>query len=278
MSGLGDRLASEATTLALCWRVARRDGVTLGFTTHDREIDLEGLRYEPVPGMVPSAISANDRLDVDTMEIGGALDAASITAGDLAAGRYDDAAVAVFMLDWTAPQAGRVQLARGTLGQVERRFGAAGGEFTAELRSTTAVLDATIVETCSPECRAELGDRRCRVDLEPLTLRARIGSDPRRDTVALVGIGDLDRFVNGRLRALEGKNAGIDVRVAAVDGGRLVLFEAFPHALPPFSRVELREGCDKRLASCIARFDNGINFRGEPHVPGVDLLTRFSGT
>ena len=53
-------------------------------------------------------------------------------------------------------------------------------------------------------------------------------------------------------------------------------------AAPPFTvaagvLVELVEGCDRRLATCAARFGNVANFRGEPHLPGIDLLTRYPG-
>ena len=41
--------------------------------------------------------------------------------------------------------------------------------------------------------------------------------------------------------------------------------------------VELIEGCDKSIATCAARFGNALNFRGEPYLPGVDLLTRYPG-
>jgi uncharacterized phage protein (TIGR02218 family) len=41
--------------------------------------------------------------------------------------------------------------------------------------------------------------------------------------------------------------------------------------------VELIEGCDKIFATCRDRFANGENFRGEPHLPGADLLTRYPG-
>lgn len=41
--------------------------------------------------------------------------------------------------------------------------------------------------------------------------------------------------------------------------------------------VELIEGCDKSLATCAARFTNAVNFRGEPYLPGIDLLTRYPG-
>ena len=42
-------------------------------------------------------------------------------------------------------------------------------------------------------------------------------------------------------------------------------------------REELVEGCDKRLETCLSRFGNVVNFRGEPFLPGIDLLTRYPG-
>ena len=52
--------------------------------------------------------------------------------------------------------------------------------------------------------------------------------------------------------------------------------------MPPFVpalpvRVRLVEGCDRRLATCRDRFANAVNFRGEAHLPGNDLLTRYPG-
>lgn len=120
-----DSLASDLTTIALCWRVARSDGVVLGFTTHDRALDIAGLRYDAAPGMTPSAISLGDGLEVDTMEFAGALSAAAITGDDLAAGRYDGAALTVFMADWSDPAAGMLRLAGGTIGAIEQRTGRA---------------------------------------------------------------------------------------------------------------------------------------------------------
>ena len=33
--------------------------------------------------------------------------------------------------------------------------------------------------------------------------------------------------------------------------------------------------CDKTWETCVATFDNGLNFRGFPHVPGDDYLTAY---
>ena len=61
------------------------------------------------------------------------------------------------------------------------------------------------------------------------------------------------------------------------DGGQgwLLLDRPLDVAPAPGTRLFLREGCDRRLATCAARFGNARNFQGEPFLPGNDLLTRY---
>src|SRR3546814_5169312 len=49
-----DWLRAEVVTLAWCWRLARRDGVVIGFTSQDRDLVIGGLAYRAAPGMKPS--------------------------------------------------------------------------------------------------------------------------------------------------------------------------------------------------------------------------------
>jgi len=282
VNSLGDALTNDLTYLAICWQILRADGVALGFTTHDRPIIVAGLRYDSAPGMVPSALVTSDDLEVDSMDIGGALTADAISGTDLIAGRYDGAAVAVFMVDWRHPDAGRQQLVRGEIGSVEAGSGADSG-FVAALRGPTAALAITAVETYSPECRAELGDGRCRVAMRGRFARLTVtGGDGFLVNVALADalIGD---FVDGGLRVLDGPAAGLTRQIVSADiiadgaaGGAALSIDE-PLALVSGTRIQLWHGCDKRLATCASRFNNAINFRGEPHVPGGDILTRFGG-
>ena len=34
-------------------------------------------------------------------------------------------------------------------------------------------------------------------------------------------------------------------------------------------------GCDKRAGTCRGKFDNFLNFRGFPHIPGDDWVTAY---
>jgi uncharacterized phage protein (TIGR02218 family) len=82
-------------------------------------------------------------------------------------------------------------------------------------------------------------------------------------------------FAYGTLRWLTGANAGLESRVVANAGTSVTLRDVPAFAVTAGTRVEMVEGCDKRFATCIGRFGNAVNFRGEPHLPGNDLLTRY---
>ena len=87
-----------------------------------------------------------------------------------------------------------------------------------------------------------------------------------------------DDYLLGRLRYARGANCGLSTTIIAIDGTSVRVRDLPRAAVEDGCRVELREGCDKRFETCAARFGNAANFRGEPHLPGNDLLTRFPGS
>lgn len=264
----------ELTTLAFCWRLERRDGICLGFTSHDRDLEAEGLLYRAAPGIMPSAISIGDGFDAAALDVAGALTSDAITAEDLRTGRWDGASVRLFLIDWENPGGEQVRVARGELGDISVK---ANG-FETEVRGPAALLERPVVEQTSPECRAELGDRRCRVDMAGRTRITRIAAVVSEAVVDLASApAEANACPYGRLRWLGGANSGLDSFVAASAGTRLSLREAPPFAAEVGDLIEIREGCDKRFETCAGRFANAANFRGEPHLPGMDILTRYPG-
>ncbi len=267
MSWLDERLA----TIALCWRIERRDGVAIGLTAHDRDLTVDGFVYRAAPGMTPSAVRRSATFDADSMDVTGALTGAAIGEGDLLAGRWDGARVALFAVDWIDPVE-PVPLGEGTIGAVETRDGV----LTAELRGVAAALDAPVVEATSPECRAELGDRRCRVAMAGRRRFARVIAVEGAVLTLDGGTAGPGTYAGGRLRWLTGGNSGLEDAVGASDGATVTL-RRVPRYEAAGALVELSEGCDKSIATCAARFGNAANFRGEPYLPGIDLLTRYPG-
>jgi uncharacterized phage protein (TIGR02218 family) len=266
-----DWLAGDLTTLALCWRIERRDGVTIGLTAHDRELRLDGLTYRAAPGMTPSAIARGSGLEADTMDVTGALTSDAITEADLLAGRWDGARVVLFAIDWAAPGEA-VPLGEGRIGAVETR----GHALTAELRGASSLLDAPVVEATAPECRAELGDRRCRVAMAGRRRFARVTQVDGAVVTLDLAEPVADGWGGGRLRWFSGPNSGLEDAINRSDGSMLTLRQP-PRFHGTGALVEVSEGCDKTIATCAARFGNAANFRGEPYLPGIDLLTRYPG-
>ena len=209
----------ELTTIAFCWRLERRDGVTLGFTSHDRDLVVEGLRYRAAPGMLPSSISQSDGFDVDSLDVEGALTSDAITAADLASGRWDGAKLAIFIADWEQPGLASVPIARGELGDVSMK----GNGFDAELRGPTALLERPVVEQTSPECRAALGDKRCRVDMAGRVRLTRLAAVLGEDRIEVESAAGGDVYAYGRLRWITGDRSGLECALLGSEGAVLTL-------------------------------------------------------
>jgi uncharacterized phage protein (TIGR02218 family) len=51
-----------------------------------------------------------------------------------------------------------------------------------------------------------------------------------------------------------------------------------PYPITAGDSYTLQQGCDKTIGTCSNRYNNAINFRGEPHVPGLDKMLETAGT
>lgn len=270
-------LGSGATTLARCFRLARADGVVLGFTDHDAALSFGGVTYLPDTALSASAASRSLGLAPDEMEGSGALSSEAITAADLAAGRYDGATVEAWDVNWRDVSVRRL-LGRYTIGQVERGRLA----FRAELRSLAAGLDRKQGRVHSTLCDViRLGDARCGLSLAPWQAAGTVATASGLTLTVATGSG-LDARLMGRgiLAWTTGANAGTesDVRAAAPSaaGWLVSLWQAPAGVIAPGDGVSLTAGCDRAYATCRDRFGNGVNFRGFPHMPGADIAGEYA--
>lgn len=256
-------------TVAVWWRIERRDGVALGFTSHDRDLAFAGLRHRTAPGMVPSAVRRSATFEADSAEIAGALSHDAISETDLAAGRFDGAHVTMGLVDWETLEA--ETLFTGAIGAVGRE----GAQFSAELASVKQQLQREIVPRTSPACRAEFCGDGCTLSGALHTHEAMIaGISADRQWVSVAGIVS-SNFAFGWLRPIDGSDAGMTLRIRAVENEWLVLERPLAAGAYAGIRVVLREGCDHTVTTCAERFANAVNFQGEPYLPGNDLLTRY---
>jgi uncharacterized phage protein (TIGR02218 family) len=148
------------------------------------------------------------------------------------------------------------------------------GVYKAELRGLMQPLSQVVGEVVSQMCRANLGDARCKVNLAALTISATVASvSAANSTLTSPALVQAAGYFNyGLIEFTTGANDGYRMEVQTYTPGVLNLFAPMPYPVAVGDAFTLSPGCDRYLSTCIARFNNAVNFRGEPHLPGQDKL------
>ena len=244
---LKQHLKSSSTTVCRTWLVRRKDGETYGFTDHDCDLNFDGVVFAARTGMTAGVLEKSTGMAVDNTEVMGALSDASIREEDILAGRYDGAEVTTYLVNW-------------------------GG--------LTEKLNVPHGRVYHPECGAVLGDGQCRIDLAaaaftregPLqaVIDGRILHVPADPSFAE------GWFVDGQAVIQSGAGKGQVGRIKAdstVGDVRIIeLWQTFSVRPMAPDQVRLIAGCDRRASTCRQKFNNFLNFRGFPHIPGEDWL------
>jgi len=279
--GLQAHLDTNATTLCNCWKLTRLGGAVLGFTDHDRALGFDGVSFEAITGFEASAIETALGLSVDDLDALGALNSATLNEADLAAGRFDNAAIEIYRVNWTDVSQ-RVLLRKGNLGEISRR----GKEFRAEVRGLAHHLNQPAGRLYQYGCDVDLGSLRCGVDLNASAFKGTgtvlaVPSTDNRRVFTASGLGGFanDWFSRGRLLWSSGANAGLamEVKLHTLAAGvvSIELWQSMAEVIAAGDAFTLTTGCDKQFATCKEKFSNAINFRGFHLMPGNDWIQSY---
>lgn len=262
-------LKSRVTTLATCWKLTRTDGVVMGFTDHEVDLVVGGTTYAASSGYTRSAIQSNSTLAVDNMELEGIITGLGLSDVDIRAGVYDYAEVLVFLVDYTDPTLGTLILRRGHIGELTLKDGI----YVTEIRGLSQAFTRTFVEVYTHTCQAQLGDARCKYNLAGLgtdTITV-TGVYPNNAGFAFASTGRAVNFYRGGLAKWStGANAPRSMEIKEASGTAVTLFLPMGFPIAVGDVVIISAGCDKSLATCANTFNNILNFRGFPHIPGLD--------
>jgi uncharacterized phage protein (TIGR02218 family) len=270
----------DPTTLATLWKVTRLDGVVFGFTDHDKDIVFGGLTYEAATGFTSSQIESSAALSVDNLELDGYFDSEEITQADIEAGVWDGAFVEVRSVNYRDLTMGAEVLRVGELGT----FTAKDQLFVAELRGLMDRVQRVVTRLYMPSCTANLGDARCTVDIEALRVSGEVTAvNDRHDFYTDLAsssppVAD-DEFTYGLITWTTGENAGRSMEVKQhATAGQIVLQLPMVGTVAIGDEFTIVPGCRKTLEECRDRYDNVVNFRGFPHIPGLDEMLKHGGS
>lgn len=269
---------------AQLWDIRRQDGEIKAFTTHDKPLAFRGLTYTPCNSVRASASAGLSTSGISSGDIqaAGLMAPLAVSEAELVTGAYDNARVSVWQVDWDdgGPILGARRLSHGRVADITIRGST---EFVMTVETPGKLLTQNpILPAYTPSCRWDLGDERCKVDLEALrefgvvqqvTARDVNNRARRREWMDATITQTTDYFADGLVNWTSGPNAPRISQIKSNDDGLLVLWDVLPHELEVGDTYTITPGCLKRRdEDCNAKFDNVINFGGFPDVPGEDAF------
>lgn len=214
---IASQIATNITTLAICMKVVRNDGVTTYHTDHDTDIVYDGNTYLADASFTRSNLKQTSNIQTDDFEIVGILSATDKTQVDIRAGIYDSCRVYLFYVNYENPTDGIIKLAHGFLGNVRIQD----GTYTAEVRSLHQKLNRAMVRRYSPMCGVDLGGQKCGVDLTSHVFSVTVTDITRnRETINITEVSGVvstlytEKYYNGgKAIWTTGDNSGLTTEI-----------------------------------------------------------------
>ncbi len=273
------------TALAELWQVTQKSGAVFGWTTHDKDVTIDGQLFRASQGLAPSSAHTTNDLSVDSLDISAFLDVS--TEAEIAAGIWDDATVIHAEYVWDDPpdtlNDPHCHVKRcGTLGRIQRK----NLVLTAEVRGLADKLQTRIGRQYTPICpwrsaiwngTTYVASSECGVDLDALgfiqdgTITA-VGDDA---TLMFSDSGNtqVDGYyegLDGQITMTSGANDGLTREVLTWLTQAFTLLRPFPYPVEVGDTYRAVRGHSRDRTSCQVDYGNIINFGGFGEIPGQD--------
>lgn len=280
-ANLTSHLAKRAHTRCAMLRLDLVGGDTLAVTDHDKPLAFDlgdgEATYTPRTGIMPSDLSISVGFEPDDIEITGPLVETAtedwhVTRAMILGGKFDDAVARFFQVNWDDLTAGAIKLLKGYVVLAEVQ----GAKFKLTINSEISKYKQEVGRVITAYCDADFGDARCGYVRTPLAATVASVTDETTFSVTFSGSYADDYFNKGTVEFQTGELAG-GRPVEVLDwssGGVVTLWTGLPEAPQVGDTLNLYQGCEKTRTACMA-YDNILNFRGFPDVPGTDQVLKY---
>jgi uncharacterized phage protein (TIGR02218 family) len=269
------RAGDAKTLVADLYTFTLRSGTILTYTNADVPITWNGYTYLADSVLVEGLkFKCAAGLDVDQQQITIAARETDTVAGvpffqALRSRVFDGCEIMrerAFLTAWNAAPAGAVLLFKGRIGTIDK-IGRTEAEIT--VNSDLVLLDLEMPRNIyTANCQHVLYDSGCTLAKESFGANGTVDSGSTRSVI--VWSGGAAIYSQGTVTFLTGANAGVRVNVKqgyASAGGGLNLSYPLPNLPAVGDTFRVYQGCDHTKATCLAKFDNLLNFRGFPYIP-----------
>lgn len=252
------------------------------FTDHDTKIEYppsaeypSGVTYTPLNGINATSHRKESGLKSHGADIIGVLSDDTITEEDLRTGKFRNAKITMWLVDWMYPWNMYFEEHIFWIVNIEWN----GQIWQAEISGLGKWLSNKVGGTIEEECQNEFCDERCTLTkstyLGSTQTVATVASEyPRKyffgDNIHIPYPNDSD-LIGGELVWQTGDNAGITSRILDYDSFDLHIVLALdtPYDIQIDDTFKCVKACPKTVEGCQG-FSNINNHNGDPFLPGMD--------
>ena len=269
-------LKNTTHRLVSLFNLTRTDNVKLLLTNHNKELLFNQELYTPMGGFSASAQEKQAGVKVQNFAIRGILDSSAITFDDLHDGRYLNAQIIEYLVDWKYLFAGAFDTRIYSIADILFT----NGYWEAQVEGITRELRPKKGGLYSRPCDFIFGDSDCRLDAATFTTFGATVGTPGTDkrTKFSTDLVDADGIYDGgTLTWLTGANAGLtaEVKDYVNAGGEVRLYVHTQRDIETGDTFDIVQGCLKEaIRDCKDKFDNLVNHGGFPFIPGSDSMYR----
>lgn len=257
----------EGVTLAHTWKFTRTDGTALRITDHDASIVVpgDGVYRAQIGFTASSAVNSAVNFSSQTAQCVMAMTDDGLRETDVRQKKWKNAVAVFGVVDWVNPTS-LLPIFTGNFGRIvisEKH------QATIEILGLGASTVKLANELYSMTCRHSLGDTGCLVNLENFRANFTVVSVTDSNTFGVSDLrGQPDGFYSlGQLIWDTGQNAGdvAEVQTSLQLTNELGIFFPMPADPQIGDTGHVYPGCELLIETCFSKFNNVVNFDGEPY-------------
>lgn len=256
--------------IATCWKIETTKQDVIGITNHGSDLTIDGIVFHSNASFTPNELKKSADLKHNFLTIEGMLSHDLISKKSIELGEYDNAKIDIFLVDYNNPENFKTNVFAGLFGQISFDD----NQYQVEIYRIGDALSTKFGDVYSAFCRAEFCDKKCKLNINNYTYQAKVISVLNEYEIILMLDKNLDLdFTDGLFEYFDDKGIKKSIQIFEHSDTLFKLKNKFSKEFKFGDQITLKLGCDKRLKTCVTQFNNGMNFRGEPHVPSNQLFS-----
>jgi len=249
-----NEMIAASQRFVICFQFVLQNGRKIHLTSADKKIIYEDICYMPNSGITLDSAHFNDSAH-NEVKLRGVFENGGIEKNfDL-----DGMNVKIFFhfpqkslfLEWIELLYSEIQYD--------------GMNFILILKPEIYKLHKSILQNFAANCRADFGDNKCKVRSIEYSTIYEVASITKR-SIRIVGCTRPDGFFTGGKAYFD---CGSKYDIKSHIGDNIILTKCCVQECVAGAglKITLTPSCDKKFITCCNRYNNAVNFRGEPKIP-----------